>query len=104
MSQDRGVRRINGPALVTVTLGIAMKAQASFRTPVKASPSEGSSTQAIYRALLVRGLRPGEAANLTAFMCEIPVGRQPWKIDEVNRLLFLRQLHEAGRFRPTTGE
>lgn len=81
-----------------------MKAQASFRAPTKLSHAEVSNPRDIYRALLVRGLRPGEAANLTAFLCEIPVGRQPWKIDEVNRLLFLRQLHEAGRFRPTAGE
>jgi hypothetical protein len=90
--------------LVTVTLGIAMKAQASFRAPAKPSQGDVSNTREIYRALLVRGLRPGEAANLTAYLCEIPVGKQPWKIDEVNRLLFLRQLHEAGRFRPTAGE
>ena len=81
-----------------------METGASFRTPAEASPAGGSNTRAIYRALLVRGLRPGEAANLTAFLCEIPVGKQPWKIDEVNRLLFLRELHEAGRFRPTAGE
>jgi hypothetical protein len=81
-----------------------MKTQASFRAPAKPSQAEVSNTREIYRALLVRGLRPGEAANLTAFLCEIPVGKQPWKIDEVNRLLFLRQLHEAGRFRPTAGE
>jgi hypothetical protein len=81
-----------------------MKTRASFSTPTMPSPANGSSTQATYRALLLRGLRPGEAANLTAFLCEIPVGRQPWRIDEVNRLLFLRQLYEAGRFRPTAGE
>jgi hypothetical protein len=81
-----------------------METRASFRAPTNPSPARGSNTQATYRALLLRGLRPGEAANLTAFLCEIPVGRQPWKIDEVNRLLFLRELYLAGRFRPTAGE
>jgi hypothetical protein len=48
--------------------------------------------------LLLRGLAPEEAANLTAFLCGIHVGSQPWKLDEVNRLLFLRELQNAGRF------
>ena len=81
-----------------------METRASFRAPINPSQGRGSDTQATYRALLLRGLRPGEAANLTAFLCEIPVGRQPWRIDEVNRLLFLRELYLAGRFRPTAGE
>jgi hypothetical protein len=48
--------------------------------------------------LLFRGLEPAEAANLTAFMCGIPVLDQHWSIPEVNRLLFLRELNRAGRF------
>jgi hypothetical protein len=55
-------------------------------------------TSATYRLLLMRGLAPEEAANLTAFLCGIHVGAQPWKLDEVNRLLFLRELQDAGRF------
>jgi hypothetical protein len=55
-------------------------------------------TRATYRNLLLRGLAPEEAANLTAYLCGIQVGSQPWKLDEVNRLLFLRELQAAGRF------
>jgi hypothetical protein len=55
-------------------------------------------TRATYRTLLLRGLAPDEAANLTAFLCGIQVGSQPWKLVEVNRLLFLRELQVAGRF------
>lgn len=55
-------------------------------------------TRATYRTLLLRGLAPEEAANLTAFLCGIHIGSQPWKLDEVNRLLFLRELQNAGRF------
>jgi hypothetical protein len=65
------------------------------------APSEsahGSDTRTLYRALLVRGLRPSEAANLTAFLCGIQVGDHRWKLDEVNRLLFLRELRSSGRF------
>jgi hypothetical protein len=55
-------------------------------------------TKATYRLLLLRGLAPDEAANLTAFLCGIQVGSQPWKLGEVNRLLFLRELRQGGRF------
>jgi hypothetical protein len=48
--------------------------------------------------LVLRGLAPEEAANLTAYVCGIHVETQPWKLDEVNRLLFLRELQLAGRF------
>ena len=61
-------------------------------------------TRATYRTLLLRGLSPEEAANLTAFLCGIHVESQPWKLDEVNRLLFLRELQAGGRFGFHDGE
>jgi hypothetical protein len=48
--------------------------------------------------LLMRGLAPEEAANLTAFMSGIPVGEQTWTLKEINQLLFLRDLQLRGRF------
>jgi hypothetical protein len=48
--------------------------------------------------LQLRGLTPDEAANLTAFLCGIPVTDHHWKLSEVNRLLFIRALAGAGRF------
>ena len=60
-------------------------------------------TRTTYRNLLLRGLAPDEAANLTAYMCGIPVGTQHWRIGEVNRLLFLRDLQDRGRFGPDDG-
>jgi hypothetical protein len=80
-----------------------MKTRASLRAPRNAPAAYETETRAIYRALLLRSLRPAEAANLTAFLCGIPIGNQPWKIDEINRLLFLRELYNAGRFHPTPG-
>jgi hypothetical protein len=53
--------------------------------------------------LILRGLAPEEAANLTAYVCGIHVESQPWKLHEVNRLLFLRELELAGRFGSTDG-
>lgn len=51
-----------------------------------------------YQRLILGGLTPGEAANLTAFLCGLPLGPTAWRLSEVNRLLFLRELHRAGRF------
>jgi len=53
-----------------------------------------------YRQLVMRGLAPGEAANLTAVMRGIPLGETPWTVREINHLLFLRAMREAGRFDP----
>ncbi len=61
-------------------------------------PDRRPATRATYRSLLLKGLAPDEAANLTAFLCGIPVGTQHWKLPEVNRLLFLRELQHSGRF------
>jgi hypothetical protein len=58
-------------------------------------------TRATYRALLLKGLAPDEAANLTAFICGIQVGDQRWTLREVNRLLFLRELQRTGRVTDT---
>lgn len=59
---------------------------------------QGSSTRATYRALLVRGLTPGEAANLTAYLAGIEVGAgRPWRLADIDRLLFLRELCRTGR-------
>ena len=61
-------------------------------------PDLGTTTGATYRALLVRGFAPGEAANLTAYLAGIDVdGGRPWRIAEVDRLLFLRDLCRTGR-------
>lgn len=61
-------------------------------------PAERLTTGATYRALLVRGFAPGEAANLTAYMAGIEVGPgRAWSIAEVDRLLFLRELCRTGR-------
>lgn len=61
-------------------------------------PDHGFATRATYRALLVRGFTPGEAANLTAYLAGIEVGQgRPWRLADVDRLLFLRELCRTGR-------
>ena len=61
-------------------------------------PTTRPETRATYRSLLLKGMAPEEAANLTAFLCGIQVGAARWKLNEVNRLLFLRELQQTGRF------
>ena len=61
-------------------------------------PDHGLATRATYRALLVRGFTPGEAANLTAYLAGIEVGGgRPWRLADIDRLLFLRELCRTGR-------
>lgn len=53
---------------------------------------------ATYRQLVTRGFASGEAANLTAYLNDLPIGEQPWTLRQVNAVIFLRKLREAGRF------
>jgi hypothetical protein len=61
-------------------------------------------TRSTYRQLLLKGLAPDEAANLTAFLCGIPVADVHWSLRQINELLFLRELARTGRFGPSDGE
>ena len=58
---------------------------------------------AAYRQLMMQGLAPDEAANITAVMRGIPVGATPWTVREISHLLFLRAMRDAGRFDPDRG-
>ena len=51
--------------------------------------------RSIYRALLVRGLEPSEAANLTAYLAGLPSANVRWTIPEVEAIL--RRRAEAVR-------
>ncbi len=55
-------------------------------------------TRATYRHLLMKGMQPDEAANLTAFMAGIPIAEAHWTLRQVNQLLFLRRMQETGHF------
>ena len=55
-------------------------------------------TRATYRNLLMRGLAPDEAANLTAWMAGIAVGETHWTLRQINQLLFLREMNRNGQF------
>ena len=55
-------------------------------------------TRHMVRLLMLRGLAPAEATNLTAFLCGIPVADGSWRLGEINQMLFLRELNRRGRF------
>jgi hypothetical protein len=66
--------------------------------PGQAPASTDPGTRATYRLLLLKGLAPDEAANLTAYLCGLPVSDARWTLSEINRLLFLRELGRSGRW------
>jgi hypothetical protein len=78
--------------------GAASGSAAKLTAPVPDRISTAPQTRATYRLLLQKGLAPDEAANLTAWLFGIRIGSQRWRLIEVNRLLFLRELSQGGRF------
>ena len=78
------------------SISMAPKATRTVRHQVPAN--HDPATRATYRLLLLRGLAADEAANLTAYLCGLPVGEAHWTLSEVNRLLFLRELSRTGRW------
>ena len=66
--------------------------------PGRLRANQEPATRATYRLLLLRGLAPDEAANLTAYLCGLPVSQARWTLGEINQLLFLRELGRSGRW------
>lgn len=58
---------------------------------------------ATYRDLVIRGFASGEAANLTAYLNDLPIEEQPWTLRQVNAVVFLRKLRESGQFGSNDG-
>jgi hypothetical protein len=77
--------------------GVASRTISPKRTTQRPATSPPA-TRAAYRLLLMKGLSPAEAANLTAFVCGLPTTDLRWSLKQVNQLLFLRSMRQAGRF------
>ena len=75
------------------------------RTAAQAAGTASRATglRAAYRLLQAQGLESGEAANLTAWLTGIPVRNHNWEINQVQALMFLRQMNDTGRFGATDG-
>jgi hypothetical protein len=86
----------------------AASAAGSGSATVTTTPASSSAstrelpTRATYRNLIIRGLAPDEAANLTAWISGIDVGDTGWTLRQVNQLLFLREMNRAGQFAEAT--
>ena len=63
-----------------------------------AAATSASATKSVYRLLVMRGMSSTEAASLTALMCGLPSSDLHWSLDQLNHLLFLRRMHETGRY------
>ena len=87
------------PVIAAVSAGASGSATATTTEVSSPEPSKALPTRATYRNLILRGLAPEEAANLTAFMAGIQVGESHWTLRQVNQLLFLREMHRSGHFR-----
>ncbi len=96
-----GPRAAALPAASRALIPSAVTALAA--TPPPARALDPLVTRSTYRLLQMRGLAPGEAANLTAFLCGVPVAEADWSRRQVNQLLFLRQLALTGRFGANDG-
>jgi hypothetical protein len=80
----------------------AAPAASSAVSATTAAPND-LPTRSTYRMLVMKGLAPAEAANLTAFLSGLHVGDQHWNLKELNQLLFLRDMQRSGRFGETDG-
>jgi NAD(P)H-hydrate repair Nnr-like enzyme with NAD(P)H-hydrate dehydratase domain len=82
---------VSGSGIVTSTTELPVETQRSL------------ATRSTYRHLLMKGMAPEEAANLTAYLAGIPVGEAHWTLKQINQLLFLRQMRQTGRFGDADG-
>ncbi len=95
-------RRVSSPVLAVASAVVSGSFTVHTTSTEPEMPTAEPVTRSTYRKLILKGLAPEEASNLTAFLCGIPVGQQ-WKLREINRLLFLRELHRTGRFGEVDG-
>jgi hypothetical protein len=86
------------PVTAAVSVGASGSATAITTEVSSPQPTRALPTRATYRNLLLRGLAPDEAANLTAYLAGIQVGGSHWTLQQINQLLFLREMNRTGHF------
>jgi hypothetical protein len=91
------------PVIAAVSAGASGSATAITTEVSNPEPTRALPTRATYRNLLLRGLAPDEAANLTAYLAGIQVGESHWTLRQVNQLLFLREMNRTGHFTEANG-
>jgi hypothetical protein len=85
---------------VLAAASVAVSGSVTAVTSLPASPASTAElpTRATYRNLIMRGLAPDEAANLTAYLAGIGVSGSKWTLRQINQLLFLRRMNRSGQF------
>lgn len=97
--QGRSSRGVSSwPVLAAASVGASGSATDTLTTEPSPEMEAAPPIQATYRNLLLKGMAPEEAANLTAFIAGIPIGDTSWTLKQINQLLFLRQMQRTGRF------
>ena len=86
------------PVLAAASAAVSGSGTVTSTTGLQAETPRSLATRSTYRHLLLKGMEPDEAANLTAYMAGIPVGEGSWTLKQINQLLFLRQMKQTGRF------
>jgi hypothetical protein len=86
------------PVLAAASKDVSGSAIATSTTELSPETQRSLATRSTYRHLLLKGMAPDEAANLTAYIAGIPVGEAHWTLKQINQLLFLRQMQQTGRF------
>jgi hypothetical protein len=80
------------------------EATTSMASPAPAATTPAPTPRAVWRLLQMRGMTPDEAANLTAFLYGLPTTDLRWSLPQLNKLLFLRQMRQDGRFGSGDGD
>jgi hypothetical protein len=97
--QDRSSRGARSwPVIAAVSAGVSGSATVTSTEAPRPERTTSLPTRATYRNLIIRGLAPDEAANLTAYLAGIQVGGSSWTLRQVNQLLFLREMNRTGHF------
>src|SRR4051812_47085247 len=81
------------PVLGAASAVVSGSATATTIKPVSPARTPDLATRATYRNLIIRGLAPDEAANMTAWLAGIEVGESHWTLRQINELLFLREMN-----------
>jgi len=91
------------PVLAAASAAVSGSATVTSTTELLPEIQRSLATRSTYRHLLLKGMAPEEAANLTAYLAGIPVGEAHWTLKQINQLLFLRQMRQTGRFGDADG-
>ena len=96
--QRRSSRAASWPVLAAASAAVSGSDTATSSPPSSPEGTPELPTRTTYRSLIMRGLAPDEAANLTAYLAGIGVGGSTWTLRQINQLLFLRQMNRSGHF------